>query len=473
MANKSTYIKWKKRKDVNIGIVIFSFILVYLLINLYIFFTKPHLSIYEVAYGTNKAETTATGMILRTEELVYNTEAGYVNYYIREGARVAKGEGIYSVNDDSNIYDLLRLSEDTVALSEKDMVRMKNKLAAYQNAYSDSSFSDIYEKKDDFQAEYLQSLDTALLDALQEKAGNSLSSSFATVFSPKSGIVTYYSDIYDGFTADFVSASCYQDVAQFSSTQLRATSVLGQKEPAYKLVTSNTWEIVFLLTKEQYFALSEQETLQFTIEEETYHKKAEFYQKEGSYFAKITMDRYLTAFLDKRFITAELAISTEEGLKIPRSSVTTKKYYRIPESYITHGGNEDENTVGITMEQYDKEKGETAYLFSPITVFYTEDGFYYVDEDDFDSGSYIVQLGTETADTGTRTMLYTLLTDLEGVYNVNKGYAVFKRIESLVEDTDYLIIKENTKAGLAVYDHIVLDATTADGAIISDGGLHW
>ena len=82
MANKST-IKWKKRKDVNIGIVIFSFILVYLLINLYIFLTKPHLSIYEVAVGTNKAETTATGMILRTEELVYNTEAGYVNYYIQ------------------------------------------------------------------------------------------------------------------------------------------------------------------------------------------------------------------------------------------------------------------------------------------------------------------------------------------------------------------------------------------------------
>ena len=145
MANKST-IKWKKRKDVNIGIVIFSFILVYLLINLYIFLTKPHLSIYEVALGTNKAETTATGMILRTEELVYNKEAGYVNYYIREGARVAKGQSIYSVNDDSNIYDLLRLSEDTIALSQNDMIRMKSKLAAYQSTYSDSTFSNIYEK---------------------------------------------------------------------------------------------------------------------------------------------------------------------------------------------------------------------------------------------------------------------------------------------------------------------------------------
>ena len=111
--------------------------------------------------------------------------------------------------------------------------------------------------------------------------------------------------------------------------------------------------------------------------------------------------------------------------------------------------------------------------FGRISVSPREDGFYYVDGEDFDSGNYIVQLGTETADTGTRTMLYTLFTELEGVYNVNKGYAVFKRIESLVEDTDYLIVKENTKAGLAVYDHIVLDATTAAGAIISNGGVHW
>ena len=472
MANNST-IKWKKRKDVNIGIVIFSFILVYLLINLYIFLTKPHLSIYEVAFGTNKAETTATGMILRTEELVYNKEAGYVNYYIREGARVAKGQSIYSVNDDSNIYDLLRLSEDTIALSQNDMIRMKSKLAAYQSAYSDSTFSNIYEKKDEFLATYLQSLDTALLDALQKEAGNSLSSSFETVYSQKSGIVTYYSDIYDGFTAELVSASCYENLNEFSSTQLRSTSVLGQQDPAYKLITSNTWDIVFLLTKEQYLNLAEQETLRFTIDEQTYNKAAEFFQKDGAYFAKVTMERYLNEFLDKRFITAELSVSAEEGLKIPRSAVTTKKYYRIPESYVTTGGNEEEDTVGITMEEYDKEKGETKYTFFPITVFYAEDRFYYIDGEDFDSGNYIVQLGTETADTGTRTMLYTLFTELEGVYNVNKGYAVFKRIESLVEDTDYLIVKENTKAGLAVYDHIVLDATTAAGAIISNGGVHW
>ena len=50
---------------------------------------------------------------------------------------------------------------------------------------------------------------------------------------------------------------------------------------------------------------------------------------------------------------------------------------------------------------------------------------------------------------------------LEGVFNVNKGYAVFRRIEKIKENDDYCIIKEGTNGGVALYDHIALDATTA------------
>ena len=56
---------------------------------------------------------------------------------------------------------------------------------------------------------------------------------------------------------------------------------------------------------------------------------------------------------------------------------------------------------------------------------------------------------------------------LEGVYNINKGYAVFKRIEVLEQANDYCIVKKNTSYGLSVYDHIVLDAQTVnDGQLI-------
>jgi hypothetical protein len=50
---------------------------------------------------------------------------------------------------------------------------------------------------------------------------------------------------------------------------------------------------------------------------------------------------------------------------------------------------------------------------------------------------------------------------LTGVYNVNQGYAVFRRIEILDQNDEYCIIKKNTPDGLSAYDQIALDGTTA------------
>ena len=56
---------------------------------------------------------------------------------------------------------------------------------------------------------------------------------------------------------------------------------------------------------------------------------------------------------------------------------------------------------------------------------------------------------------------------LEGVYNINKGYAVFKQIEVLAENDEYYTIKKGMSYGLSVYDHIALDADTVEeGALI-------
>ena len=47
---------------------------------------------------------------------------------------------------------------------------------------------------------------------------------------------------------------------------------------------------------------------------------------------------------------------------------------------------------------------------------------------------------------------------LEGVYCINQGYAVFRRIEILDQNEEYAIISKNTGYGLSRYDHIVKNA---------------
>jgi hypothetical protein len=48
---------------------------------------------------------------------------------------------------------------------------------------------------------------------------------------------------------------------------------------------------------------------------------------------------------------------------------------------------------------------------------------------------------------------------LIGVYNINKGYAVFKQINIMYENEDYAIVEQKTSYGIALYDHIALDGS--------------
>ena len=45
---------------------------------------------------------------------------------------------------------------------------------------------------------------------------------------------------------------------------------------------------------------------------------------------------------------------------------------------------------------------------------------------------------------------------LKGVYNINKGYAVFKEVDILCESEEYYIVESGNDYGLSNYDHIAL-----------------
>ena len=55
---------------------------------------------------------------------------------------------------------------------------------------------------------------------------------------------------------------------------------------------------------------------------------------------------------------------------------------------------------------------------------------------------------------------------LSGVYNVNKGYAIFKQIDILYQNAEYTIVRTGTKYGISLYDHIALN-----GSDVTEGEL--
>ena len=49
---------------------------------------------------------------------------------------------------------------------------------------------------------------------------------------------------------------------------------------------------------------------------------------------------------------------------------------------------------------------------------------------------------------------------LQGVYCINKGYAVFRKIQIIDQNAEYSIIKKQTQYGISQYDYIVENAST-------------
>jgi hypothetical protein len=439
---------------------VFLVIFIYIIINIYIYLTKNHISIYEVHEGTTAQDNRITGLILRKEKVITSDGAGYISYFQKEGARVSKNSSVYAVDESRQIVDVILSGDVPITLSKKNNAEIKYEIMSFQKNYSKSDFSAVYNFKEEADNLVLDLLNTTMLDhghTIQEDTG--LDYSYQMYKSKASGVISYYVDNYETVTENTISSDLFQR-DNYDRTSLRTTTMLPPNSPVYKIITSDQWSLLLPLKKEQYAGLQEKETIKFTIRKDDVDAKAKIslLQKGSEFYAKLTMDKYMTNYLNDRFLEVDLKINGVEGLKIPKTSIVEKNFYMVPLEYFTEGG--DSGKSGLIVEQYSK-NGEVSYQFVPVDIYYEDEIYGYVDTEMFEVGTGIVSDGNMDRFTLTQ------MNKLTGVYCVNTGYSVFKRIEVLYEDKEYCIIEKNTLSGLSAYDHIALDGSTAvDQAII-------
>jgi hypothetical protein len=168
-----------------------------------------------------------------------------------------------------------------------------------------------------------------------------------------------------------------------------------------------------------------------------------FAEKAGKYYLVLSLDDSMDRYAESRYVHIKIINNNISGLKIPNSSIVEKSFYTIPIDYALRGNNDDE--IGFMVKTASSNE-----CISP-TIYYETDEFYYVDNEFVSRGDTLIKPNsTDTYVVGSNTG------KLKGVYNVNKGYAVFKQIEILYQNNDYSIIKTGTNYGISMYDHIVL-----------------
>lgn len=454
LSDQNKVVKFKKRKNINIGIIVFLILFLYIAINVYIYFTKDQLSIYEVHEGTTAVDNHITGLILRTEKVVTSQAAGYISYFQGEGARVAKNSPVYAVDENGQIYNLVNRSDVSIEVSEKDHAEINHDIRSFQKSFSDSDFLGVYSFKQIAASKVLDIVNSTVItqgEALAEETG--ITYSFDIITSPESGIISYYTDGYETVTPETVTDDMLKP-ENYQRTSLRSTGMIALDTPVYKIIDPEAWSIILPLTQTQYEMLAGKDKVTFTFLEDDFTTNAGLVltQRGSSYYAQLTLKKYLSNYLEDRFIDIEVDFDSVDGLKIPLSSVVEKDFYLVPKEYFSLGAESQKN--GLIKKTY-SDNGEISYNFIETDIYYDDGAYYYIDTAIFDPGDVVQSASNSDEYTISQT------SKLLGVYNVNQGYAVFTRIEVLYQNEEYYIINKNTKKGLSAYDQIALDGTTA------------
>lgn len=441
MGNITVY---RKKRNLNIGIFIFGIIFIYLIVSVLMYLTSGPVSVYEVREGSILKDTAYTGFVVRSETVVEAQEDGYVNYFVTEGEKVGAKTNVYTSSAEKLDFQTVD-EESSEALTPEEESSLLTDIQAFSDNFQAEDFQNVYTVKskidDLLDSRSSQNRKTQLKDMLKTQGDN-----LKVYNASKDGIIIYSVDGYENttisdVTEEMILTNDHVTSALENNTQVRAG------EPVYKLITSDQWTVVVVLSDEMTQELAETKRIKVRFAKDNQTETADFaiYNTENANLGFLTFDTGMVRYARDRYLDVELILEDESGLKIPRSSVVEKEFYTVPEDYLTQGGNSREKGILVHSE------GEAR--FQEAEVFYrdTETGMIYLDPLDFPEDTVLIKPDSK------ETCPLKETAKLKGVYNINKGYAVFKQIQILCESDEYYIVATGSDYGLSNYDHIALN----------------
>lgn len=435
---------YRKKGNLNIGVFIFGIIFIYLIVSLLMYLTSGPVSVYEVRKGSILRDTAYTGFVVRDETIVEAQEEGYVNYFVTEGEKVGARTSVYASSPEK--LDFQAADEESQAsLTAEEEASLLTDIQAFSDNFQEANFQEVYTVKDKIE-DLLDSRSSqnrkAQLDEMLKTQGDSLKIYNAS----RDGIIIYATDGYEDttisdVTEEMITLNDHETLTLSNNTKVQAG------DPVYKLITSDQWTVVVVLSDEMTEELAETQRIKVRFAKDNQTETADFaiYNTESANLGFLTFDTGMVRYARDRYLDIELILEDESGLKIPRSSVVEKEFYTVPEDYLTQGGNSQGN--GVLVQTKDNAR------FQETEVFYrdTETGMIYLDPLDFSEDTVLIKPDSK------ETWPLKKTAKLKGVYNINKGYAVFKQIQILCESEEYYIVETGSDYGLSNYDHIALN----------------
>lgn len=454
----SKIVKYRRYPVLNIGTVMFGLVFIYMIACVVMYLNTNHVTGYEVRSGTLSGNYRYSALVLKEELIINASQSGSVSYYARERSKVGKGGSVCAVDESGQSAEVVQdqVSELPENIDNASLNRLKGTISTFSTSFNPDTYQEIYDFQAEIESTILELTDEQSLADIGDSGGN-LSGLMNLSSAPEEGIVVYSVDGYEDLQAEEVTGQEF-DRKDYQRTNLRSGKAVTSGAPLYKLITDENWSMIIPLDTKMATELADKSSVRFRFLKDGTIFNADFsiFQNGEAYFGKLDMQNSLIRYAADRFLDIELLLERQSGLKILNSAVARKEFYKIPKEYATYEG-EQPREIGLLRETYTSDgSAETKYIMATVYDEDEQDDSFYVDVNLFKEGDYVIKKDSSNK--------YQLKDreSLEGVYNINKGYAVFREIKVIDENEEYCIVEEGSTFGLSQYDYIVLDASTVD-----------
>ena len=459
----------------NIATVVFGLLLLYMGINAFLYMTTSHIESYEVISAPLSMNETYTGLVIRDETVVQAESGGYVNYYAREGNKINADGAVYGLSS-------TKVPEAENTLSQEDLSKIRDEMLNFSKSFTPGKFNSTYSFKYLLEGSILQyagvtgktktpvALTMEDLQAAEEnpetaqQTADTVTYGNQTISKAKTdGIIIYSRDGYENRSIEDITSEDF-DRNSYHKTDLKTEDPVRAGDDVYTIISDENWTLLIPLSDKQAVKLGDRTSIRVKFLKDDLTQTGDFsvIKIDGQKYGRIDFNKGLIRYATDRFLDIELVTNNETGLKIPLTSLVTKDFFVIPSTFETK--DEETGEISFIVSERD-EKGKTVTRVVTPTIYATEENeksinndtgvktyTYYVDDNSFSEGDAIVLKDSKAK------YIVGEKKSLQGVYCINQGYAVFRRVEVKDQNEEYAIIEKNTPFGLIRYDHIVRNA---------------
>ena len=437
----------KQKKQLNIGIIICVLIILYLVVNFCIYLFTNRIAVYEVTAGStaSRFEGQYNALILREETIVPSAGTGYVSFFVGDATPIHVGQQTYVVDGSGEISQRLEeAAKDQSILSAENLGRIRDSLFDFDTSFNSDHYYEVYNFKYKIESQIQELINSSVFESINSDLESLGENSYKIVSSDSSGILLHHVDGFESVTPDSVESSSFNK-ANYQKHIIKTNDLVGEGDPVYKLVTSDRWNLVFQITYPESFEGISNIDIEFLKDNVIANADFYMYTKSGNTYGVLTLDKYLIRYVTERFVQISLIDKTQEGIKVPKTSITEKQFYTIPTSYLSQGGNS--STRGFN-KQVILEDGSTSIQFVTPTITRIIEDTCYVSTSDFSDGDILVMNESDSRfQVGSKE-------NLKGVFVSNGGYAIFKAVEIIGENNSFYIL-DPSKSQVSLFDQIV------------------